>query len=58
MFTGWFQDTDWGFDNDVADWHAWIVDALAILIVVHIAAVILSSLWLRKNLILAMITGK
>lgn len=56
-FTGWLQDTDWGFDNDVNEWHEFIVEALWILIIVHIAAVVLTSLWLRRNLIKQMIIG-
>lgn len=55
--TGWLQDTDWGFERDVGDWHEWIVEALWILVIVHISAVVMTSLWLRKNLILQMIRG-
>lgn len=57
-FTGWLQDTDWGFDNDVYEWHEFIVEALWILILVHVCAVILTSFWLRRNLIKQMIFGR
>lgn len=57
-FTGWLQDTDWGFDNGVDAWHRQAVDWLYILIIVHVCAVILTSLWLRVNLTRAMITGR
>ena len=57
-FTGWLQDTDWGFENDVYEWHEFFVESLWYLIVMHITAVILTSLWLRKNLIKQMILGK
>ena len=57
-FTGWLQDTDWGFDNGVDDWHESIVDFLWILAVIHILAVIFTSIWLRRNLIKQMIVGK
>ena len=56
-FTGWLQDTDWGFENDIYQWHELIVDGLWYLVVIHISAVILTSLWLRRNLIKQMING-
>ena len=56
--TGWLQDTDWGFDNGVDIWHRQVVQWLFILIVVHVSAVILTSLWLRTNLIRAMVLGR
>ncbi|MBX2848721.1 MAG: cytochrome b/b6 domain-containing protein [Acidiferrobacterales bacterium] len=58
VFTGWLQDTDWGFDNDVYEWHEFLVEALWILVIIHISAVILTSLWLRRNLIKQMLNGK
>ena len=57
-FTGWLQDTDWGFDNDVDIWHRRIVQWVFYLVIVHVSAVILTSLWLRVNLIRAMILGR
>ena len=56
--TGWLQDTDWGFDNGVDIWHKQIVQWLFILIIAHVSAVILTSLWLRANLVRAMIVGR
>ena len=57
-FTGWLQDTDWGFDNGVDDWHEFIVESLWILVIIHISAVLFTSIWLRRNLIKQMIIGK
>lgn len=56
-FTGWLQDTDWGFDNDVNEWHEFIVESLWMLAIIHISAVVLTSIWLRRNLIKQMIFG-
>ncbi|MDM3872441.1 cytochrome b/b6 domain-containing protein [Porticoccus sp. W117] len=57
-FTGWLQDTDWGFDNGVDIWHRRIVQWLFYLVIVHVSAVVLTSLWLRVNLIRAMVLGR
>lgn len=57
VFTGWLQDTDWGWDNGVGDWHEFIVESIWILVVIHISAVVLTSLWLKRNLIKQMIFG-
>ncbi|MCV6605719.1 MAG: cytochrome b/b6 domain-containing protein, partial [Porticoccaceae bacterium] len=55
--TGWLQDTDWGFDNGLDLWHRRIVRWLFYLVVVHVSAVAATSLWLRVNLVRAMIVG-
>jgi cytochrome b len=57
--TGWlFDNTDWGFDNDLDKLHKQLGEILFYLICIHIAAVVLTSLWLKRNLIKAMITGR
>ncbi len=58
VFTGWCQDTDWGFENEVYEWHDFTVEYLWVLVIVHISAVVMTSLWLRINLIKQMIVGK
>lgn len=57
-FTGWLQDTDWGFDNGADLWHEWVVDGVFLLVILHVSAVVLTSLWLRANLIRAMVIGR
>lgn len=56
-FTGWFMDTDWGFEHDVYEWHELTVELLFYLICVHVSAVVIMSFWLKRNLIRAMIVG-
>ena len=56
--TGWGMDTDWGFENDLDRWHFRVVDWLFILVVVHLSAVLLTSLRLKTNLVKAMIAGR
>ena len=55
VLSGWLQETDWGIEHDVDDWHSGIVETLFWLTLVHIAAVILTSWRLRRNLLRAMI---
>jgi len=55
VLTGWGMDTDWGFDNDVDQWHELAVDFTFAVVCLHVSAVVSVSLWLRKNLIRAMI---
>ena len=56
---GWlFDNTDWGFDNNLDRLHKQLGQLLFYLICIHIAAVVLTSLWLKRNLIKAMITGR
>lgn len=54
--TGWVSRTDafWGEDWPV-DSHALLADAMLAMVVLHFAAVIGMSLWLRRNLIGAML---
>lgn len=56
VLTGWGMDTDWGFENDVDQWHEFAGDFTFAVVCVHVSAVILVSLRLRKNLIRAMIS--
>ncbi|WP_070796027.1 cytochrome b/b6 domain-containing protein [Thalassotalea crassostreae] len=58
IFTGWAQDTDWGFDNNLDQWHQWGVDAMTIFVCIHVMAVISTSLLLKQNLISAMIKNQ
>ena len=57
--SGWLYDnTDWGWDNDLHKLHQQLGDILFYVVILHISAVILTSLWLRRNLIKAMIIGR
>jgi cytochrome b len=57
--TGWLYDnTDWGFDNDIDKLHKQLGQLLFYLVCIHIAAVVLTSVWLKRNLIKAMIVGR
>ncbi|HVE09487.1 MAG TPA: cytochrome b/b6 domain-containing protein [Paraburkholderia sp.] len=56
--SGWLMRTDryWGEDWPQA-LHMWLSIALEVCVCVHIGAAIVMSLWLRENLIGAMLTG-
>lgn len=56
--TGWLSRTDelWGEDWPV-DLHAWLADGMLAMALLHLAAVIAMSLWERRNLVKAMVTG-
>ncbi len=57
--TGWlFDNTDWGFDNDLDRVHKRLGEILFYLVCLHVAAVLLTSLWLKRNLIKAMLIGR
>jgi cytochrome b len=57
--TGWISRTDayWGEDWPV-DLHSWLADAMLAMVMLHLAAVVLMSWWLRQNLVKAMITRR
>lgn len=55
--TGWAQDQDWAFQWPVDVWHVWLVDGLTLVVGVHVLAVGAMSLWLRRNLVSAMLPG-
>lgn len=57
-FTGWGQETDLIDSWPLDDWHMLLVDALTVLVCIHIFAVFALSLWLHRNLIRAMLPGK
>lgn len=52
--TGILDDTNWGIDAGVSDWHEALADFLQIIVVLHIIAVILTSWWFRRNLVKSM----
>lgn len=56
--TGWSQDTDFIDLYPVDDWHYWLVNTVTVLVCIHILAVIAMSVWLRKDLVRAMLPGK
>ena len=57
--SGWLYDnTDWGWDNDLDKFHKQLGEILFYVIILHVTAVVLTSLWLRRNLIKAMILGR
>ncbi len=57
--TGWlFDNTDWGWDNDLDKFHKQLADILFAVVVIHVSAVVLTSLWLKRNLIKTMIIGR
>lgn len=58
VFSGWLQETDWGIDNDVDEWHRLSTQFLLYFSGLHVLAVLLTSWRLRRHLIKAMITGK
>ena len=53
--TGWLQDTDFGFDHAVYEWHSWLVDGLLGFAALHLFAVVFTSWRSRKNLLKTMI---
>lgn len=53
--TGYLDDTDWGIDNDINDWHAAFATLLQVIIVLHVSAVLATSWWFRRNLVKSMI---
>lgn len=53
--TGWGQDQSWGDAWPLADIHAWLVDGLTVLVVVHVLAVILMSHRMGQNLLRRML---
>ncbi|MGL4196027.1 MAG: cytochrome b/b6 domain-containing protein [Edwardsiella piscicida] len=56
--TGWGQGNDLAFRWPLDVWQVWLVDALTLVVCVHIAAVFAMSFWLRRNLIGAMLPGR
>lgn len=52
--TGILYDSDWGIDNDIDDWHASIAEILKFIVILHIVAVLITSWWLKRNLVKSM----
>jgi cytochrome b len=50
-FTGWFQNTELGFDWGADEWHTWCTWALQGLIALHLGAIVYTSWRQRSNLI-------
>ena len=57
ILTGWGQDTDWGIEWDIDSWHQYSVDAMKAMVCLHLGAVLFTSVWLRQNLVRAMLRG-
>ncbi|MCD1125940.1 cytochrome b/b6 domain-containing protein [Jinshanibacter sp. LJY008] len=56
--TGWAQDTALIDRWPVDEWHYWLVNSVTVLVGLHILAVVALSLWLKRNLIAAMLPGR
>ncbi|QPR29162.1 cytochrome b/b6 domain-containing protein [Edwardsiella hoshinae] len=56
-WTGWGQDSALALRWPLDLWHLWLIEALTLVVCVHVLAVIAMSLWLRRNLIHAMLPG-
>ncbi|WP_159565308.1 cytochrome b/b6 domain-containing protein [Budvicia diplopodorum] len=57
-FTGWAQRFSLMDSYPVDQWHYWLVNFVTLLVCLHILAVVGLSLWLKHNLIRAMLPGK
>lgn len=57
-FSGWAQGTSLIYSWPVNQWHYWLVNALTVVVCLHILAVIGLSIWLKHNLLSAMLPGK
>ena len=56
--TGWFQNTETGFELGADDWHEWCTWALQGLIVLHLLAILFTSWCQRSNLAKRMLPGR
>ena len=54
-FTGWLQDTDFGFEHGVYEWHSMLVNGLYYFVGLHLVAVFITSWLTRRNLVKTMI---
>ncbi|MFM4721027.1 cytochrome b/b6 domain-containing protein [Aeromonas bivalvium] len=57
-FTGWFQNTELGFELEAYDWHTWCTWGLQGLIALHLTALVFTSWRQRSNLLRRMLPGK
>ncbi|MDH1899477.1 cytochrome b/b6 domain-containing protein [Aeromonas caviae] len=56
--TGWFQNTETGFDLGADDWHEWCTWALQGMIALHLCAIAYTSWRQRSNLVTRMLPGR
>lgn len=54
-FTGWLQDTDFGLEQGVYEWHSLLVNSLFYFTGIHLLAIVITSLFSRKNLVKSML---
>lgn len=54
-FTGWLQDTDFGYEYGVFEWHGLLVNGLFYFAGIHLLAVLFTSWRTRQNLVKTMI---
>ncbi|WP_448217907.1 cytochrome b/b6 domain-containing protein [Endozoicomonas sp. 2B-B] len=54
-FTGWLQDTDFGFEHNVYEWHSMLVNGLYYFVGLHLLAVFITSWLTRRNLVKTML---
>ncbi len=54
-FTGWLQDTDFGLEHSVYEWHSLLVNGLFYFVGIHLLAVVITSFFSRRNLIKSML---
>ncbi|WP_042029627.1 cytochrome b/b6 domain-containing protein, partial [Aeromonas jandaei] len=53
--SGWFQNTETGFELGADEWHEWCVVALQGLIGLHLLAIVFTSWRQRSNLVIRML---
>jgi len=53
--TGWFQNTETGFELGADDWHEWCTWALQGMIALHLSAIVYTSWRQRSNLVTRML---
>ena len=55
IHTGWFQNTEMGFELGADDWHIWCTWALQGMIALHLLAILFTSWRQRSNLVKRML---
>ncbi|MNY28879.1 Prokaryotic cytochrome b561 [compost metagenome] len=53
--SGWFQNTETGFELGADDWHEWCTWALQAMIALHLCAIVYTSWRQRSNLVTRML---
>lgn len=56
--SGWFQNTELGFELGADDWHQWCTWALQAMIALHLCAIVLTSWRQRSNLLIRMLPAR